>query len=207
MGGMKKRIIVAISGASGVIYGKKLLKYLVERDDIEVYTTISAAASEVINHELNVIIDLNSKSDIANKLIDTDKDFNYYHFMDLTAPFASGSFKTDGMIIIPCSMGTIGRIASGASLSLIERAADVCLKERRKLIVVPRETPYSKIHLENMLKLTEAGATVLPASPGFYTENDSIDDLINFVLSRALDHLNIENNLITRYKEAGNTHR
>ncbi|MBI4244505.1 MAG: UbiX family flavin prenyltransferase [Planctomycetes bacterium] len=197
-----KRIIMAITGASGVIYGVRLLQYLIRNSKHEIHLTISAAAAEVLKHELDIIVDLNSRKNVLGKVIESEsQSVHYYHFMDLAAPIASGSFKTDGMIIIPCSMGTVGRIASGVSLSLVERAADVCLKERRKLIIVPRETPYSKIHLENMLKITEAGGIVLPASPGFYTNNDTVDDLINFILSRALDHLGVRNELVSRYGE------
>jgi 4-hydroxy-3-polyprenylbenzoate decarboxylase len=106
------------------------------------------------------------------------------------------------MVIIPCSMGTIGRIASGVSMNLIDRAADVCLKERRPLIVVPRETPLSEIHLENMLRVTRAGARVLPASPGFYSSSQTVEQLIDFVVGRVLDHLGIEHDLVHRYGEA-----
>ena len=105
------------------------------------------------------------------------------------------------MIICPCSAGTLGRIASGVSTGLVDRAADVCLKERRKLILMPRETPLSEIHIENMLRVTRAGATVMPASPGFYGENDSVKRLIDFMISRVLDHLGVENRLMKRYGE------
>ncbi|HZN61760.1 MAG TPA: UbiX family flavin prenyltransferase, partial [Planctomycetota bacterium] len=114
---------------------------------------------------------------------------------------ASGSFRHDGMAVVPCSMGTLGRIAHGVSSGLADRAADVCLKERRKLVLVPRETPYSTIHLENMLKLSQAGAIVLPASPGLYAGATTVEQLVDFVVSRALDHLGVENNLMQRYGE------
>lgn len=195
----RKRLAIAITGASGAVYGTRLVRHLAGEGH-EIFLTISAAAAEVINHELKKIIDLNSSASVMKELVG-HKHYNirYFHFMDVAAPIASGSFKTDGMAIVPCSMGTIGRIASGASLNLIERAADVCLKERRKLVVVPRETPYSLIHLRNMTTLTEAGAVILPASPGFYSDTNSVDDLINFVLARILDHLGVENRLSGRY--------
>jgi 4-hydroxy-3-polyprenylbenzoate decarboxylase len=118
---------------------------------------------------------------------------------DRGAAPASGSALTAGMVICPCSMGTVSAIAVGASRSLVERAADVALKERRRLILVPRETPYSAIHLENMLALTRAGAVVLPASPGFYHRPETIDDLVNFVVARVLDHLGVEHSLVPRW--------
>lgn len=126
---------------------------------------------------------------------------HYNHYKDLEVPIASGSYRTDGMAIVPCSGGTLGRIACGASSNLIERAAEVCLKERRRLILVPRETPYSEIMIENMLRVTRAGAMVLPASPGFYSGETRIEQVIDFIVSRVLDHLGVENTLIGRYGE------
>jgi len=114
---------------------------------------------------------------------------------------ASGSYKTDGMAIVPCSGGTLGRIACGASSNLIERSAEVCLKERRKLILVPRETPYSEIMIENMLRVTRAGAIVLPASPGFYAGENKVEQMIDFIVSRVLDQLGVDNTLMQRYGE------
>jgi len=122
-----------------------------------------------------------------------------YDDRDRGAAPASGSSLSAGMVICPCSMGTISAIAVGASRSLVERAADVVLKERRRLIVVPRETPYSAIHLENMLTLTRAGAVVMPASPGFYHRPSSVDDLVAFVVARILDHLGVEHDLVPRW--------
>jgi 4-hydroxy-3-polyprenylbenzoate decarboxylase len=116
---------------------------------------------------------------------------------------ASGSALNAGMVVCPCSMGTLSAIAAGSSRSLVERAADVALKERRKLILVPRETPLSAIHLENMLRVTRAGAVVLPASPGFYHKPASIDDLVNFVVARVLDHLGVSHSLVPRWSERG----
>lgn len=118
---------------------------------------------------------------------------------DLFAPTASGSFKTDGMIIISCSMSSLGEIANGVSKNLLGRSADVCIKERRKLVIVPRETPLSSIHLKNMLTLSEAGATILPAMPGFYHKPENLEDLIDFMVGKVLDTLNIDNNLFTKW--------
>ncbi len=125
----------------------------------------------------------------------------YHHFRDFTAGIASGSFLTDGMVVCPCSMGTLASIAGGHSENLIHRAADVHLKERRPLIVVPRETPLGQIQLQNMLRLAEAGAIVLPAMPGFYHNPVTIHDLIDFVVGRICDHLRIEHTLFTRWGE------
>jgi 4-hydroxy-3-polyprenylbenzoate decarboxylase len=123
----------------------------------------------------------------------------YHHYNDLTAPLASGSYRFDSMVIVPCSCGTLGRIAAGSSTNLIERASEVCLKERRKLVLVPRETPYSRITIDNMLRLHDAGSVILPASPGFYAGANAVQDLVNFVVSRILDNIGIENNLVKRY--------
>ncbi len=125
----------------------------------------------------------------------------HHHYKDLEVSIASGSYKTDGMAIVPCSGGTLGRISCGASSNLIERAAEVCLKERRKLILVPRETPYSEIMIENMLRVTRAGGMILPASPGFYAGETRIEQAIDFIVSRVLDHLGVENTLMQRYGE------
>lgn len=197
----KKRFVCAITGASGVLYGKRFVD-VISSYGHDIYLTISDSALQVMNHELMLDFDLTSELQVKTALLGENREnLRYYHYKDLTAPVASGSFKTDGMIIIPCSMGTLGRVACGSSTNLIERAADVCLKERRKLVVVPRETPYSGIHIENMLKLSNNGCVVLPASPGFYAGQMSFDDLVDFIVSRALDHLGVENDLMQRYGE------
>lgn len=165
--------------------------------------TVSDAAAKVIAHELMLPLDLDNEQQTLTALVGREhRNFVYHHHQDMEAPIASGSFRTEGMVIIPCSMGTIGRIACGVSTGLIDRAADVCLKERRKLLLVPRETPYSEIHLQNMLRLTQAGAVVLPASPGYYSHPKSVDDLVNFVVARVLDHLGLETDLVKRWGEA-----
>jgi 4-hydroxy-3-polyprenylbenzoate decarboxylase len=188
-----RRIIVAITGASGALYGKRLLEILSE-SSYEVHLTLTEAACKVMQHELALQVDLEGEESVLPR-------FHYHHYKDLAAPIASGSFKTAGMVVAPCSMGTLARIATGVSLSLVERAADVSLKERRKLVLIPRETPLSAIHIENMLRATEAGAVVLPASPGFYSHPQSVEDLVDFGLARALDHLGLEHDLIQRYGE------
>lgn len=148
-------------------------------------------------------MDLSDGAQVVRALLGRDAPNVRYHAAhDFEVPIASGSYPHDGMAIVPCSMGTLGRIAHGGSTNLVERAADVCLKERRKLIVVPRETPYSTVHLKNMLELSQAGAIVLPASPGLYAHGDTVERLIDFVVSRILDHLGIENDLMQRYGES-----
>lgn len=198
----KKRLIVALSGSSGALYGRRLLEVL-STAPLDIHFTISDAAQKVIHHELMLDLDLSDAEQIKREFIGSTSPRLIYHpCHDLTAPIASGSFLTSGMVILPCSMGTIGRIASGVSMNLIDRAADVCLKERRKLILAPRETPLSEIHLENMLRVTRAGATILPASPGFYANRSSVDALVDFIVARVLDQLGIEHDLMHRYGES-----
>jgi 4-hydroxy-3-polyprenylbenzoate decarboxylase len=161
---------------------------------------VSDAAAKVARHELGLELDLSDGAGVVRALLGEESpDVRYHAVEDLEAPIASGSFRHDGMAICPCSAGSLGRIAGGISSNLIERAADVCLKERRRLVLVPRETPLSEIHLENMLRLARAGAVILPASPGFYGPQGRIEDLVDFVVSRTLDHLGVENDLIPRY--------
>ena len=181
------RLIVAITGASGVIYGKRLLEILREKK-VETYLIVSKAAENVIQHELET-----TKRELE-KLASHVYDVN-----DLSAPIVSGSFKTDGMIVIPCSMKTLAGIAHGYSENLILRAADVTLKEKRKLILVPRETPLSVVHLRNMLDLASQGVFILPAMPAYYHKPEKIEDLIDFVVGKALDLLGIEHELFKRW--------
>jgi len=180
-------LIVAITGASGVVYGKRLLEVL-RGKKVETYLVISKAAENVIKHELEM-----TKRELE-KLASHVYDVN-----DLTAPIVSGSFKTDGMIVIPCSMKTLAGIAHGYSENLILRAADVMLKEKRKLVLVPRETPLSVVHLRNMLDLASQGVFVLPAMPAYYHKPQEIGDLIDFVVGKALDLLEIEHELFKRW--------
>lgn len=181
------RLIVAITGASGVVYGKRLLEILRERK-VETYLIVSKAAESVIEHELETT--KRELEKLANHVHDVD---------DLSAPIVSGSFKTDGMIVIPCSMKTLAGISHGYSENLILRAADVTLKEKRKLVLVPRETPLSVVHLRNMLDLADQGVFILPAMPAYYHKPDKIEDLIDFIVGKVLDLLGIEHELFKRW--------
>lgn len=195
-----KRFVVAITGASGAVYGRRVLEALAGAGH-EVHFTVSEAARKVIAVELALNLNLRDGEDVVAQLLPgarADR-VRFYHPSQLDAPIASGSFPTDGMVVVPASMGTIGRIASGVSTALVDRAADVALKERRRLVLVPRETPYSEIHLKNMLRVTRAGAVVLPASPGFYGHAQSVEQLVDFVVARVLDHLGVPNALSPRY--------
>ena len=187
-------LTVAITGASGTIYAQRTLQLLAASGDVETINLVmSTTASTVAQVEMGV----NLKEPSAEKLnewlgLDADsKLIRYWRLDNLAAKPSSGSNKQAGMIIVPCSMGTLGAIASGAGTNLIHRAADVCMKEGRKLVLVPRETPYNAIHLENMLRLTHAGARILPASPGFYHKPKTIDDLVDHLCFRILDQFDI----------------
>jgi 4-hydroxy-3-polyprenylbenzoate decarboxylase len=182
-------LIVAITGASGVVYGKRLLELLREKK-VETHLIISKAAERVIKHELGM-----AKDDVE-KLAD-----HAYDIDDWSAPIVSGSFKTDGMIIIPCSMKTLAGIAHGYSDNLVLRAADVTLKEKRRLILVPRETPLNVVHLRNMLALAELGVVVVPAMPAYYHKPKDIDGLVDFVVGKVLDLLGIKHRLYQRWQE------
>jgi flavin prenyltransferase len=179
------RLIVAITGASGVIYGKRLLEELKKRD-IEVHLIVSDAAVKVVASELGAV-DWAALATYA------------YKPNDLTAPIASGSFKVDAMVIVPTSMKTIGALTSGYCDDLISRAADVQLKEGRRLIVVPRETPLHFIHLRNMARLSRMGVTIVPAMPGFYHGPKTVGDMVDFMVGKILDQLGIEHNLYRRW--------
>ena len=186
------RIFVAITGSSGMVYTRRFLELLVSKG-IETHLTISQNGGIVLEEELGIKPDLN-KFD-ASCLITCTRGVNikYYRWDDLNAPFASGSKikKDDAFVIIPCSMGTLGRIASGYSQDLITRAADVFLKERKKLVLVIRETPLNYIHIKNMASVTRAGGIILPASPGFYTHPKTIDDMVNFVVERVMAQIQV----------------
>jgi len=196
-----RRFVLAITGASGTAYGRRMLEVL-SATGAEIHLTVSGPAAKVASHELGLRFDPDDGAETIRALLGGEpKNVIFHRSSELEAPVASGSFRHDGMAVVPCSMGTLGRIAHGVSSGLADRAADVCLKERRKLVLVPRETPYSTIHLENMLKLSQAGAIVLPASPGLYAGATTVEQLVDFVVSRALDHLGVENNLMQRYGE------
>jgi 4-hydroxy-3-polyprenylbenzoate decarboxylase len=184
------RIFLGITGASGAPYAARLVQALVE-GDAELGICISRAGYEVLATELYRDVSL-PQDEIAQRLTGGADGVTIYGERDWNAPYASGSAKVDAYVICPCSMGTLGTIASGAMSNLIHRAASVALKERRKLVVCPRETPLSRIHLRNMLEVQEAGATILFLAPGFYHGSDSVDQLVDFVVSRLLDQLGIE---------------
>jgi 4-hydroxy-3-polyprenylbenzoate decarboxylase len=193
-------VVVGITGASGAVYATRLLEVLL-RAGRRVHLTISPAGVEVLKTELGVSVDLEKFDGGQLGLPERDEPgtLAYHHYRDYSAPIASGSFLTAGMVICPCSMGTLASVANGLSTNLIQRAADVHLKERRKLIVVPRETPLGSIQLENMKRLSDAGAVVLAAMPGFYHQPKSISDLVDFVVGRILDQLGVEKDLIARW--------
>jgi flavin prenyltransferase len=193
---MKRTFVVAITGASGAAYAVRLLEVL-SAAGCDVALTISAAAQTVLKQELDLTVDL-EHFDARMLMLDAGR-IRYYHYLDLAAPIASGSFLTDGMVICPCSGGTLSAIAHASGANLIHRAADVHLKERRKLILVPRETPLSLVQLKNMTAAAEAGAVILPAMPGFYHGATMIGDLVDFVVARICDQLGVENHLIRRW--------
>ena len=199
-----KRIIVGLTGASGTVYGTRLVEVLADQTNFEVHLTISLAGARSLLEEVGIDIDVDNFE--LSDLIGRDADNVIYHSPnDIGASIASGSFRAEGMVIIPCSMGTVASVAMGLSRNLLQRSADVCMKERRKLVLVVRETPFSTIHLENMLKLSKNGVTILPAMPAFYHFPDTIDDQINFVVSKTLDQFGIEAGLIRRWKEKNST--
>ena len=195
-----KRLIVGITGASAGIYGVRLLEVLTQHEDIEVHLTISASGARALSEELQLEVDLDN-FELESLIGVSSHRVVYHHESDIAASIASGSFRTEGMIVVPCSMGSLAAIANGISRNLIQRAADVCIKERRKLVLVPRETPLSSIHLENMLKLSRMGVCILPAMPGFYHFPKDVDDLLNFVVTKILDQFGIDAKLIQRWKE------
>lgn len=197
----KRVIALALTGASGVQYGFRLLECLLQ-SKANVYLMISKAAQVVISMETDISLPARA-SDIqkvlAEKYNSDDGQLRVFGEDEWTAPVASGSSDVDSMVVCPCSMGALSAIAVGASNNLIERAADVTLKERKKLIIVPRESPYSDIHLENMLKLSRMDAVIVDANPGFYNNAKTIDDLVDFVVGKILDQLKIDNDLQPRW--------
>jgi flavin prenyltransferase len=195
------RIFLGITGASGAPYASRLLETL-SAADVELGVCASSAGVEVLATELYGNARL-SRDETLTRLLERVHGGNVtvYEPNDWKAPYASGSAKVDAYVICPCSMGTLGTIASGAMDNLIHRAASVALKEERKLVLMPRETPLSTIHLRNMLTVREAGATVLFLAPGFYAGASSVDDLVDFVVSRALDQLGVDAALAKRWGE------
>lgn len=199
----QRTITLAMTGASGAQYGLRLLQCLLAAD-CKVYLLLSSAAEVVIRTETDLDLPetLEEQQAVLSKLFGADEDqLQLFAKDDWFSPVASGSSSPTSMVICPASGGCLSAIAHGASNNLIERAADVALKERRQLILVPREAPYSAIHLENMLKLTQLGAVIVPASPGFYMQPQSIPELIDFIVARILDQLGIEQDLMPRWGE------
>jgi 4-hydroxy-3-polyprenylbenzoate decarboxylase len=200
---MARGIVLAMTGASGAPYGVRLLEVLLQAEQF-VHLVISPAAVQVLRTELGRGIDLNrfELSQLLPSLSPAHAALvQYHHYQNLAASISSGSFLTEGMVICPCSMGTLAAIASGMSQNLIHRAADVHLKERRKLILVPREMPLHRIHLENMLRCTEAGAIVMLASPAFYTRPQTVAEMVDFVVGRICDQLGVPHSLLKRWGE------
>jgi 4-hydroxy-3-polyprenylbenzoate decarboxylase len=207
-------VVLAMTGASGAAYAVRLLDVLLAAG-CQVHLSISPAAASVLQQELRRTVDLDAFE--ASALLSAERGdgdrpsslavasgaragtLRYHHHGDLSAPIASGSFLTSGMVVCPCSGGTMAAIAHGMSENLIHRAADVHLKERRKLIVVPRETPLSLVQIDNMRRLAEAGAVVLPAAPGFYHGAATVLDLVDFVVARICDQLGVEHRLVRRW--------
>jgi flavin prenyltransferase len=190
-------VFLGITGASGAPYAARLLSALSE-SGAQVGVTISDSGFEVLATELHGDPTM-PRDQVSARLTDGLAGVTVYDVKDYKSPYASGSARVDGYVICPCSMATAGTIAAGAMANLFHRAASVALKEERKLILVPRETPLSTIQLENLLRLRRAGATVLFAAPGFYNSPQTIDDLIEFVVGRCLDQLGIENRLTRRW--------
>ncbi len=193
---------VGITGGSGAPYALRLLRALLDAQH-DVHLVISPAGETILQIESGIKVgkSLREKAATIATAIETQHEARLRVFdpMNLAAPISSGSFACEGMVIVPCSTGTLGRIANGISSNLIERAADVCLKERRRLVVVPRETPLNEIHLRNMLALRQAGADILPAMPAFYHKPKNISDLIDMIVGRVLDRLGVENELFHRW--------
>ncbi|MCK4258033.1 MAG: UbiX family flavin prenyltransferase [Halanaerobiales bacterium] len=207
-----KRFIVGITGATGSIYGMKLVEELIKMD-YQVYLTITKAGIEVITEELKLPI-MNSddekiygellsylSKDLQMREIELKKRLCYIPINRVGASIASGSFLTEGMAVLPCSMSTLSGIAHGRSMNLLERTADVMLKEGRPLLISPREMPLNTIHLENMLKLSKLGVMIVPPMPGFYYHPETIDDMVNFVVGKILDRLRIPHELFQRWGE------
>lgn len=182
-----KKIVLAITGASGAIYAKQFLDEIKRQSQVELFVVASENAHQVFQEELQTPL-----REYWPKI---------YSPKDFDVPFVSGSVKFDGMVILPCSMGTLGRIASGISNDSITRAADVFLKEKRRLILVPRETPLNLIHLRNMATLAEAGAVILPAMPSFYGDQITLGEATITVVARVFDHLQLDHDLVKRWKE------
>ena len=199
----KQIIALGMTGASGAQYGFRLLQSLLAADQ-RVYLMISKAAHVVVGMEADISLPGRSgdiEKTLINKYCAADKQLRVFGEDEWTSPVASGSNDVAAMVVCPCSMGALSAIAHGASNNLLERAADVMLKERKKLVLVPRETPYSDIHLENMLRLSRMDAVIVDANPGFYNKPETMEDLVDFVVAKILDQLGIEHKLQPRWGE------
>lgn len=189
-----KRLIIGITGASGSIYSQRLIDVLSQMEDFVLHVVATENGEKVFNYEIGQdLYQWIESLDCKGKIILERND-------NLFSAIASGSYKVHGMIVVPCSMGTLGEIAYGISKTLLTRAADVKIKEGRKLILVTRETPLSSIHLENMLKLSKTGVTILPATPGFYHKPQTIEEIVDFLIGKILDYLDIDNTLFEKWK-------
>lgn len=189
-------VVMAITGASGAPYAVRLLEQLLAADR-QVWLIVSSHGLRLLRTELDI-----DSVDALRQRVGADawrRLVRVYDDADRGAAPASGSARNAGMVICPCSMGTLSAISVGASRSLVERSADVALKERRTLVLVPRETPLSAIHLQNMLRLARAGAVIMPAAPGFYNKPESVQELVDFIVARVLDHLGVDHTLVRRW--------
>jgi flavin prenyltransferase len=186
------RYVVAVTGASGMIYARELLAYFKTRPDLELHAVISEAGTQVLQLELGL-----TPAELAPEAV-------WHRVDDFTAALASGSFRARALVVVPCSMGTLGAIAQGAGRNLIHRAGEVFLKEKRPVILVVRETPLSLIHLKNLVRAAAAGATIFPACPGFYHRPGSLDELARQFAGRILDHLGLEHQMGPRWGEKEN---
>jgi len=197
-----KRIFVALSGASGAVYGLRLVEQLC-LNGVDVTFTASCSGTLVCREEtgLDLSGDLTKATQRLYSHLEIEAGLEMVHPDDLFCPAASGSAAPEAMVVVPCSMGTLARIACGISGNLIERCADVMLKEHRPLLLVPRETPLSEIHLENMLKLSRSGARIIPAMPAFYHKPETVIEMVDFVVGKILDQLGIEHELFRRWGE------
>lgn len=206
MRNMSSDYILAITGASGAIYALRLLQQL-NVAGLRLHVVISPNGAEVFTYETGIVLgdSLVSQQQALDEVVtDSDVEVICHDWQDVAAPIASGSFKFDGMVVVPCSMSTLGEIASGLASNLITRAAAVTLKERCPLILVPRETPLNRIHMQNMITVHDAGAVILPAMPGFYSHPRTIDDLADFVVARILDQLGVEHAIGARWSGYSN---
>ena len=183
-----KKLIVGITGASGSIYAVRLMEVL-RRHEIEIHAVVTESGRKVLAHECGI-----AQEELARRVT------KLYPNEDVGAAIASGSFRMDAMVILPCSMRAAGALAHGVTDDLLTRAADVTLKEGRRLVLVPRETPMHEIHLENLVRLARAGAVIMPAAPGFYHRPETVDDLVNMMVGKICDRLGIEEELYTRWR-------